>query len=696
MILGAGSLQSAVSIRTSRRGCSPATLCVRFTALIPFFGMADGTGDTLPEQFRLLVQETEEYAIFLLDSEGRVRSWNAGARNVKGYSEGEILGEHLSVFYRSEDVEAGLPERALRAAREQGQWVNEGWRVRSDGSRFWARVTIAPLRQKGTLRGFATLTRDLTDQRQKKEAERARERADRETRLLRLMETAASTANQAEDLTQAVEETVAAVCKHLGWPVGHAYWVRPMPSRLTSSPIWYVEDEHYERIRERSAFTDVEIKETLAGQVVEQDKVIWIGDVRDDARFVRTMQTDDLKVRGAVGVPVRVDGEVVAVLEFFSSEGEEGDPGLEEALRSVALQLSHVARRQRSQQSMKESEEMFRALAQQSLVGIALIQDGRYEYVNPTLADYFGCDQADMIGRSPEAFYHPEDWPRINEEIQQRLSGETGAGHYTARGRTRAGDVVYLELYGQTIEYRGRPAVVGAALDVTEAQRLEEKLLEVQDQERQRLSQELHDGLGSLLTAAGIKVSSLVQRAKAGEHIDPKDLRKANEYIREAGEEARSIAHGLSPIALEHGLGSALDRLADRTEARGDLECRVKMSDVPGELSEKVTTHLYRIAQESLNNVLKHADADCVRLALEGVTEEVEEARALTLTIEDDGCGLSGDDPESGLGMQTMRRRANRLGGTLTVETSVEGGLRIECRIPAVETEDRLESEETL
>lgn len=87
-------------------------------------------------RFELLVQAVEEYAIFMLDPEGRVQSWNAGAQRIKGYSEEEVLGEPFSVFYTDEDVEVGRPEKGLEQAAREGQWTDEGWRVRKDGSNF--------------------------------------------------------------------------------------------------------------------------------------------------------------------------------------------------------------------------------------------------------------------------------------------------------------------------------------------------------------------------------------------------------------------------------------------------------------------------------------------------------------------------------------------------------------------------------
>ena len=118
------------------------------------------------ERLRLMVEEVKDYAIFMLDVDGRVVVWNAGAQRLKGYTAGEILGEHFEKFHPPEDIAAGKPQRELVVAAQQGSFAEEGWRVRKDGSQFWAAVTTTALRDEaGGLRGFAKITRDMTERR---------------------------------------------------------------------------------------------------------------------------------------------------------------------------------------------------------------------------------------------------------------------------------------------------------------------------------------------------------------------------------------------------------------------------------------------------------------------------------------------------------------------------------------------------
>jgi PAS domain S-box-containing protein len=135
------------------------------------------------ERFRVLIQSVRDYGIFMLDPDGRVASWNEGARRIKGYEADEIVGRHFSVFYPEAARASGFPDYELEVARAVGRFEDEGWRVRKDGTQFWANVVITALfRDDGSLLGFAKVTRDLTERRaaQQREVEDARRLADAE------------------------------------------------------------------------------------------------------------------------------------------------------------------------------------------------------------------------------------------------------------------------------------------------------------------------------------------------------------------------------------------------------------------------------------------------------------------------------------------------------------------------------------
>ena len=164
------------------------------------------------EQFRLLVDSVRDYAIFMLDPGGRVATWNVGAEHIKGYRAEEILGQHFSIFYPEEKIAERFPQYELDVAAREGRFEDEGWRIRKDGSRFWANVVITALRNaKRELIGFAKVTRDLTERRAGEEQARrlaaeeaARAEAERQREELRLLNEQLQT--QAIELEQQTEE----------------------------------------------------------------------------------------------------------------------------------------------------------------------------------------------------------------------------------------------------------------------------------------------------------------------------------------------------------------------------------------------------------------------------------------------------------------------------------------------------------
>jgi len=143
-----------------------------------FSSAASISGVPVEDRYFLLIEAVQDYAIFMLDTSGRVSSWNPGAQRIKGYSSDEIIGRHFSTFYTPEDIAAGKPARELEVAAADGRVEDEGWRVRRDGSRFWANVIISAVHDAtGVLLGFAKITRDLTERMRLTELERASEMA---------------------------------------------------------------------------------------------------------------------------------------------------------------------------------------------------------------------------------------------------------------------------------------------------------------------------------------------------------------------------------------------------------------------------------------------------------------------------------------------------------------------------------------
>jgi PAS domain S-box-containing protein len=184
--------------------------------------------------YRLLVESVKDYAIFALDPDGNVLSWNEGARRLKGYEPHEIIGRHFSAFYSAEEKTAGKPQRELVVAAEEGRIEDEGWRIRKDGTRFWANVVITALRDEtGTLVGFAKVTRDLTERRA------AEQRAINDARCLA----------EAEVANQAKIQFLAAMSHELRTPLNAIAGYADLIGAGVGGPVTAKQQEYLARIR---------------------------------------------------------------------------------------------------------------------------------------------------------------------------------------------------------------------------------------------------------------------------------------------------------------------------------------------------------------------------------------------------------------------------------------------------------------
>jgi PAS domain S-box-containing protein len=224
------------------------------------------------EGFRLLVQSVRDYAIFLLDPTGHIATWNAGAQRIKGYTAEEIIGQHFSIFYPSEDKRDGKPARELEIAIRTGVYEEEGWRLRRNGSRFWASVVITALRQPdGTLAGFAKVTRDLTERRA------AQERVLEDARRI----TEAETANRVKG------EFLASMSHELRTPLNAIAGYAELMLMGVSGPVTEEQRAHLQRIGRSQQHLLGIINDLLnfsrleAGRVTFDLGSVALGDVTD-------------------------------------------------------------------------------------------------------------------------------------------------------------------------------------------------------------------------------------------------------------------------------------------------------------------------------------------------------------------------------------------------------------------------------
>jgi PAS domain S-box-containing protein len=267
---------------------------------------------------RLLVDRVVEYAIFALDPEGYILTWNAGAQRLKQYTAAEAIGRHFSMFYPAEDLAAGKTERELEIAKAEGLVEDEGWRLRKDGSRFWANVLITALRDdSGTLVGFAKVTRDLTERR------RAEQRALEDARRLAVEEVARNAAesrahemraladrlraqalelerrsDEAEQANRAKSEFLAAMSHELRTPLNAIGGYTQLMQMGVSGPVTESQVDHLERIQRSQQHLLGIINDILnfsrieAGQITYDIGPVSMHEVMESVRVMLSVQAD--------------------------------------------------------------------------------------------------------------------------------------------------------------------------------------------------------------------------------------------------------------------------------------------------------------------------------------------------------------------------------------------------------------------
>jgi PAS domain S-box-containing protein len=597
-------------------------------------------------QFRLLVETVSDYAIFLLDTEGRVVSWNAGAQRIKGYAAAEIVGRHFSLFYTPEERAAERPRELLEHAAREGRIRDEGWRLRRDGSRFWADVVITALRDPaGRVSGYAKVTRDLTELR------RSRERL--ETSEARL----------------------------------HAF--------ADHSPaLMFLKDA-----AGRYRFVNRRFLERFG---LQAEQVIGRSDAQlFPARLSAVLSAQDAEVL-ASRAPLQseqmlrsLDGEHFSVIVKFPLLDAQG------AVLGIGAVATDISERKRTEQALLEQ----RALLAEAQKAAGL---GCWEW-DPASGRLTWSEELYRIyGVRPGEFQpafeaylgrvHPDDRQQAGALIARAL---IDGRPFTAEERIVRPDGTqrWLRSHCEVVrDGAGRPVkLLGTCLDVTESraseqalrhaaaslQALSRRLVEAEEAERRRIAGELHDRVGQNLSALNINLDIVL--GALGEHA-PMDVRvRLRDSLALVDGTLQSIENVMAelrpPLLEEYGLGAALGWYAEEFCKRTGIEVAFtdQAREKNRELRRDAAVALFRIAQEALNNVAKHANARRVAIAVSA------DAGRMTVEIRDDGAGFDAVAAEaraSRWGMPTMRERAEAAGGRLDIASAPGSGTVLTASVP--------------
>jgi two-component system CheB/CheR fusion protein len=308
---------------------------------------------------------------------------------------------------------------------------------------------------------------------------------------------------------------------------------------------------------------------------------------------------------------------------------------------------------------------------------IIVLADAQWRVVemNDRGAETYGWTPETAGGRSFAELFAPEALPEFQAFAEKlRRAGEL---LMETRHRRGNGSVFPVEVGARQVEINGVPHTLAVIRDVSERKRFERQLVEVSDREQARIGQDLHDGLGQMLVTLGFDLRRLEERLNARRLPEAALASQAATLLDAAITEARGVARGLLAVQLGgDGLAQALRNLAATVNARHSVRCTVECPDSVPLPDNAAATHLFRIAQEAVNNALKHARPRNVAIRVLVTRGQID------LTVTDDGQGLAADGTHStGMGLHIMEYRARALNARFQVKTSSRG-TRVWCSVP--------------
>ncbi len=360
--------------------------------------------------------------------------------------------------------------------------------------------------------------------------------------------------------------------------------------------------------------------------------------------------------------------------------------------------LHDITERQQALQALKESELKYRNLIETMNEGLALQdENGILTFVNDTLCKMVGYSREEIIGQSTISFYAGNDRKIYEEQMKNRMQGSDLPYEFTCRHKE--GRKLHMLVYPKSL-FNEEGKIVGSfglLTDITERRHAEEtlqesekqlrilsaQLLNIQEAERSRISRELHDQLGQDLAVTKLLMRSIENKLPADPAVAKEECESVLSFVDQIIENVRRLSRDLSPAILEDlGLTAALRRMFNTYRANSPIQIQSELIDVDSLVPKEGHIMIYRVLQESLNNVIKHAEAKEV-----WVTVGMDDGK-LSFVVADDGRGFemnpadASTGPEVGLGLRILHERARILGGTLEITSQPGEGTRVTLRLP--------------
>jgi two-component system, LuxR family, sensor kinase FixL len=509
------------------------------------------------------------------------------------------------------------------------------------------------------------------------------DRVREQTAAWRLVCDVAAAANRAKTAAAAVRYALRRIAIHYGWSFGCLWRIDPeRPGTLVSGKVFYEQSPgRFRALRKTLRGMTLHAGPSVVNRALEDGHTHSTMRIRHD---LETRSIDAELARGTrflVAAPVYSNGQNLGVLEFFSDRRTVLGGGPLATLRSIGAHLGEVASREQASREQEASEQRFRAVFDHSAIGVCTIDpQGCVLSANPAAQALFRRGQEELAATPLIDLVHPEDRPKVNRQRSLLFRGFQSGYEIELRYRPRDGDEFWAREIASAAP--GGPSFERHAIvmiqNITERQQLDRHMAQIVTAQQQMLGQELHDGVGQVLTGMGFLAKALQQRLAAS------GLSEADA----AGELVELAQSALAQVRAVQGAGlpAALAELAECCSRRFQVDCRCQCDPTAGVVDDQTAIHLFRIAQEATTNAVRHAGAKNINVQL-----HVEKHQIL-LEIQNDGAGFAPAALErGGSGLRIMQHRASAMGATLTIQPVETGGTLVTCTLNP--TADRWKNE---
>jgi PAS domain S-box-containing protein len=395
------------------------------------------------------------------------------------------------------------------------------------------------------------------------------------------------------------------------------------------------------------------------------------GHARHVKEFGRTgVCTRRMGALGAIS-GLRADGEEFPIEASISQV----DCGGEKLFTVI---LRDITERKRAEDDLRESEQRYRGLLEVSPDAIYLCQDCRIKYINGAGVRLFGATVPEqLLGKASLDMYHPDFRQLTDQRVRQALEERQPLPIIEEKIVRLDGEVRDVEVAACPFEEQGGVSMQVVLHDITERRRLERGILTAVEEEQHRMGRDLHDGVCQLLTAAKYKTSLMEHKAARGTKVPAGELRGLERRLNAAIEQAHKLARGLSPVKMvARGLVAALEELAADVESAYQVRCVCDFPEPLAVPNHAVANHLFRIAQEAIQNAVAHGKARNIRVTLKRLNGW------LQLGVENDGVGFPRRARRrGGMGLSNMKARAGIIGASLELRAGRRGGAVVTCRL---------------